>query len=188
MSGSGVWLTIMPTLPGGRREDVSHTPSAQGRGVCLVKCPNRQAPNPQPSQPLPPFGFGSTSTPSRSTEGWWLTLGWVTRPTEETGPLACLLQDGKPALQLHAQRGPAPAEARPRPGLAPGPRGLANGRPRVCELGPQDGVCEPGRARRSVTPARFGRHCHTSGDSLSGFHPRLPSYPTLAPGPGATQA
>lgn len=80
-------------------------------------------------------------------QGWWFTLGWVTRPTEETGPLACLLQDGKPVLQLHVQRGPTPAEAHPRAGLAPKPLRLANGRPRVCELGPQDGVCEPGRAR-----------------------------------------
>lgn len=89
-------------------------------------------------------------------QGQWPTLEWASQTAaEETGPLALILQDGKPVLQLCVERGPTPAEAPPGPCPVPKPCRLANARPSlVCELGPQDGVCVPACARISMTSAR----------------------------------
>ena len=82
------------------------------------------------------------------------TLGERHVPEKELGHEPSFLRDGKPVLQLHVEKGPTPAEARPSLVPVPKPFRLANARPSlICRLGPQDGGFAPGRACRPMTSA-----------------------------------
>lgn len=135
--------------------------------------PRHQLLPPPPDQGVPPAG-------AVPTQGQSLTPDWVSQAaTEETGPQALVLQDGKPVLQLRVERGPTPAEARPEPGPVPEPCRLASVRPSRLRAGSL-GQC--------LVLAQPRCHLYPTLVVISGWlSPTPPESPPCALGPGPLQ-
>lgn len=174
----------MATLPGGGEGRCCTLHRPWGRGACLVKCLNKRAPNPQPSQPLPPLGFGSTSTPSWSSHrsGAVVHLGVGDTSCRRNWAMNLPASGWKTGSPTPSEE--VPSQLRPCPDLAwrPNPLGW-----QMADLWSVRWVPRMASVNHGVSLI-WQTLPHSRGHHLNSSHLCLLSYLPLAHGVGVSQA